>query len=258
MIDSRTMRTASLLLLTTLALGACKKTTKDEASGAPAAAEPFRADMILNVDLRYHRAEVRLVTPDKTCVEVRGDAKATLGGLPLTLKSKGGTHTAVYGHGDLQVQTNCVDPAWEIADTSALEAAPTTALDIVDGSRAAHAVFANLFAPRALRLEGTEGATLKANEKVQLIWTPPTDKIEIFALDRGKPITPAELRVHVTKTSTPGTYDLLVPPAWAGDGEAKIRMQQTIVPGLDRCDGVKSCNGVIRTILDGWRVNVEK
>lgn len=251
------MRKASLLLLMTLALAACKKATKNEPGAAPAAEETFRADLIVNVDLRYHRADARLVTPDKTCVEVEGSATATLGGLPMTLKSKGGTHTGVYGHGKLEVLTDCVDPEWEMADTSTIEAASTTAVDIADGPRAAHAVFANLFAPRSLRLEGTEGGTLKANEKVQLIWTPPTDKVESFVLDRGKPITPPELRVHVTKTATPGTYELLVPPAWVGAGEAKIRMQQTIVPGLDRCEGVKSCNGVIRTILDGWRVTVE-
>jgi hypothetical protein len=235
-----------------LAVGGCKKT-----ADRPIPTGPFAADLILDVNLRSHSAEARLVTPDKTCVEIGDKAKATLGGQPLKVKSKGGSKTGTYGHGSKpEVITDCEDPVFELADTKSLEALTATTLEIADGARIVRATFLNLFAPRSLRLDREEGATLKAGDKLHVIWAPPTDKISAVVLDRGKPITPPELRVKVEPTPTPGTYDLTVPPAWTGEGEAKVKMNMTIVPGLERCDGAKSCNGVITTTLEGYRVKV--
>jgi len=238
-----------------LALGlvfvaACKKSPEK-----PIATGPFDADLILDVSLRSHSVEARLVRPEKTCIEVTDKAKATLGGHPLTLKSKGGSKTGVYGHGSKpEVITDCVDPVFELADTKALEGLAATTLEILDGARLVRATFLNLFAPRSMRLDREEGATLKSGEKLQLIWAPPTDKIESVVLDTETPIRPGGLRVKVAPTPTLGTYEFTVPPVWASMHEGKVRMDTTIVPGVERCDGVKSCNGVITTTLEGYRV----
>lgn len=244
---------ALLALALALLLGGCKKT----AGTTTAPSSPFVADLIVDVNLRSHSAQARLVTPDQTCIELGTGAKATLAGQPLTLKSRGGSHTGTYGHGSKpETITDCVDPVFELADTKPLEANAMVAFDLEDGSRAVHAVFDNLFATRAFKLDKEEGSTLKVGDKAHFIWTPATDKISSISLDRGKPITPPEMRVKVDPTPTPGTYELVVPPAWAGEGEAKVRMNLTIVPGTSRCDGVKSCNGVITQTLEGYRIKV--
>jgi hypothetical protein len=230
----------ALLLMALALVGGCKKS-----ADKPIATGPFAADLILDVNLRSHSAEARLVTPDKTCLEVSDKAKATLGGRALKVKSKGGSKTG-----------DCVDPVFELPDTKPLEGLVATTLEIADGARLVRASFLNLFAPRSMRLDREEGATLKTGEKLQMIWAPPTDKIDSVILDPGTPITPGGLRVKVAPTPALGTYEFTVPPVWASMHEGKVRMNSTIVPGVERCDGVKSCNGVITTTLEGYRVKV--
>lgn len=163
------------------------------------------------------------------CYQIPADTRLTINAETATLEGRGDTHLSFDG------AFSCDYPRFTGTPRPADE--PRTEFILSDGRSTMRAVFQELRAPRGLRVNGQDQATLRAGTVVDVEWLPVTDqleKVDVHVKGGGSGW------VWIENPHVQGNHVRFTLPALQA-GRYVLSLHGMGAVGVEACEGFSSC-----------------
>lgn len=161
------------------------------------------------------------------CYRVPSDTRLTINGEATSVWSRGDTHLSFDG------AFSCEYPSFEGTLRPVDE--QRTEFLLTEGRTRMRAVFQELRAPRRIRVNGQEQATLRSGATIDIEWLPATDLLETVDVDVEGDSNPMEA------PQVEGNHIRVTLPALRA-GNYVLRLNGRGSAGVEACEGFKSCH----------------
>ncbi|QRK11231.1 hypothetical protein JQX13_14835 [Archangium violaceum] len=163
------------------------------------------------------------------CYRVPSDTRVTINGEATRVWSRGDTHLSFDG------AFSCEYPSFDGPPRPADE--PRTEFLVTEGRTRMRAVFQALRAPRRIRVNGQEQATLRGGAMVDIEWLPATDQLEKVEV---KVMGGTDSR-QVDAFQVDGNHIRMTLPTLKA-GSYVLRVYGQGGAGVEACEGFNSCH----------------